>query len=178
MLPEGLLRREPEGPLGRLVPVGDDLLDVGGDDRLVDLIEHVGLERQALDRGLALADVLRRPEDALDRAVDDDGDGAHLVPAEGAVEPVAGVLVMDRRARGDDLVELLGQPRGRVVPDGELPDLAPDDLPVGVERHGPVAEEDRPVRVEHEHDVRRRLDQRPPEHALPLATVRSHRPPC
>ena len=92
-----------------------------------------------------------------------------------AVRPVAGVLVVDGLARGDDLVELPGQPRGRVVADGELPDLAADDLPVGEERDDAVAEEDRPVRVDDEHDVGRRLDERPPEHALPLATVRSHR---
>ena len=54
-LPEGLLRREAERALGRLVPVGDDLRRVGGDDRLAHLVEHVGLEGEALDRGLALA---------------------------------------------------------------------------------------------------------------------------
>ena len=116
---------------------------VGRDDGLANLVEDVGLEAEPLLAPLAHRDVGRGPHDAVDRAVDDDRDRAHLVPADRAVAEVAAGLVKDGLARLDDLPELAEESLASASGTNShiLRPTTPRSAKLGAT---PVREEDRP----------------------------------
>jgi hypothetical protein len=135
-----------------------------------------GLE--LLERLLALGDVARGPQDAVDATVDDDGDHAQLVPARAAVVPVAGVLVDDRLAHLDHLAELRRQACLGVLAHRKVPDLGADNL-VPSERLDDAVDEEHGARgVQDEDHVGRGRDKGAPVDAVQIPAVRSHAHPC